>query len=66
MICPKCRSQMFIADETHTLLSHVTFYRCSLCVGEHVSSKPVDESGNRQSNDFFATPGIERDRPLVM
>ena len=66
MICPKCRSQMFVADETLTLLSHVTFYRCSLCVGEHVSSRPASEPGETQVNDYFATPVIDRERPLAM
>ncbi|HKJ49935.1 MAG TPA: hypothetical protein VKB27_00465 [Gammaproteobacteria bacterium] len=65
MICPKCRSQMFVADETFTLLSHVTFYRCSLCVGEHVSSEPVQASGD-PVNDYFATPAVDRDRPQSM
>jgi hypothetical protein len=57
---------MFVADETLTLLSHVTFYRCSLCVGEHVSSKPVSESGETRVSDYFATPVIDRERSLAM
>jgi len=56
---------MFVADETFTLLSHVTFYRCSLCVGEHVSSEPVQASGD-PVNDYFATPAVDRDRPQLM
>jgi hypothetical protein len=46
MKCPNCKSQMFVADETVTQKSHVTFFRCSLCVSEHVSSSPVIESLN--------------------
>jgi hypothetical protein len=57
---------MFVADETLTLLSHVTFYRCSLCIGEHVSSRPVSEPGETQASDYFATPIIDRERPLAM
>jgi hypothetical protein len=57
---------MFVADETLTLLSHVTFYRCSLCVGEHVSSRPAEESDDSQVSDFFASPVIDRERPLAM
>jgi hypothetical protein len=57
---------MFVADETLTLLSHVTFYRCSLCVGEHVSSQPVQETGNRQPDNYFATSDIHREHPLAV
>jgi hypothetical protein len=32
---------MFVADETVNQKSHVTFFRCSLCVSEHVSSEPI-------------------------
>lgn len=41
MKCPNCSSQMFVTDETLTSKSHVTFFRCSLCVSEHVSSEPI-------------------------
>ena len=41
MKCPNCSSQMFVSDETLTQKSHVTFFRCSLCVSEHVSSEPI-------------------------
>jgi DNA-directed RNA polymerase subunit RPC12/RpoP len=41
MKCPNCSSQMFVTDQTSTSRSHVVFYRCSLCVSEHVSSQPV-------------------------
>jgi len=34
---------MFVADETVTQKSHVTFFRCSLCVSEHVSATPTIE-----------------------
>jgi hypothetical protein len=37
---------MFVADETITQKSHVTFFRCSLCVSEHVSATPVIGSLN--------------------
>ncbi len=41
MKCPNCDSQMFITDDTANTKSHVIFYRCSICVSEHVSSKPI-------------------------
>jgi hypothetical protein len=34
---------MFVADETATSRSQVTFFRCSLCVSEHVSAEPIAE-----------------------
>lgn len=65
MQCPKCRSQMFVADETVSSRSHVTFYRCSLCIGEHVSSEPVMNNTDQQTTLFFALPGGERIRPQI-
>jgi hypothetical protein len=41
MKCPNCSSQMFVADESITQKSLVTFYRCSLCVNKHVSATPI-------------------------
>ena len=46
MKCPNCSSQMFVADETVTQKSHVTFFRCSLCISEHVSATPTIKSLN--------------------
>lgn len=43
MKCPKCSSQMFITNENANTKSHVIFFRCSLCVSEHVSSEPITE-----------------------
>jgi len=60
MKCPNCSSQMFIADENVSSKSHVTFFRCSLCVSKHVSSEPIIESlsqSKSQSTDtLFAQP----------
>lgn len=49
MKCPNCSSQMFITDETVNHKSHVIFFRCSLCVSEHVSAEPVAESLSRST-----------------
>ena len=56
MKCPNCYSPMFVADETATSKSQVTFYRCSICVSEHVSAEPIAEfaqfdSFNRKAFD---------------
>jgi DNA-directed RNA polymerase subunit RPC12/RpoP len=53
MKCPNCRSQMFITDETANEKSHVTFYRCSICVSEHVSSQPIFEAASHDSYSYF-------------
>lgn len=66
MKCPNCSSQMFIADETVNARSQVTFYRCSLCVSEHVSSEPVVETVNFDSNDYFDSPSEEKKRYLMV
>jgi hypothetical protein len=41
MKCLNCKSEMFITDETANAKSQVTFYRCSICLSEHVSSEPI-------------------------
>lgn len=57
---------MFIAEETTSSRSQVTFYRCSLCVGEHVSSQPVERSPVEESTDLYLlTASAERARPLI-
>ena len=65
MICPKCRSQMFVTDETVNLRSHVTFYRCSLCVSEHVSSEPRQEP-EEQTVEYFASGSSGRGAALMV
>jgi hypothetical protein len=40
---------MFVTDETVNSKSHVIFFRCSLCVSEHVSSEPTFETLSRQT-----------------
>ncbi len=67
MKCPNCRSQMFVTDENVSSLSQVTFYRCSLCVSEHVSSEPVREASNSyESTDYFETSSTDQKRYLMV
>ena len=66
MKCPNCRSQMFVTDETVNSLSQVTFYRCSLCVSEHVSSEPVREATSYQTPDYFEASSSEQSRYLMV
>jgi len=56
MKCPNCSSQMFVADETVTQKSHVTFFRCSLCISEHVSATPtikLNEPLSQRAGEFL-------------
>ena len=66
MKCPNCSSQMFITDETVNALSQVTFYRCSVCNSEHVSSGPVIETVKFDSGDYFGSPSEEKKRFLMV
>jgi hypothetical protein len=34
---------MFVSDENATARSLVKFFRCTNCIGEHVSSEPLAE-----------------------
>ena len=56
MKCPNCKSEMFVTDEAVNARSQVTFYRCSLCVSEHVSSEPVFEAASQPSSEYFDAP----------
>lgn len=66
MKCPNCSSQMFITDETASSRSQVTFYRCSLCVSEHVSSEPIVEAASYESNDNFDSSAADKKRFLMV
>ncbi|MBT3722430.1 MAG: hypothetical protein HOM14_16855 [Gammaproteobacteria bacterium] len=41
MKCPHCNSLMNIYESTKNDKSQVSFYRCSICVAQHVSSSVV-------------------------
>lgn len=66
MKCPKCSSQMFVTGEDANSKSHVTFYRCSLCVSEHVSSEPAMETSGYETNDGFEIRSTESKRYLMV
>ena len=66
MKCPNCNSQMFFTDETATAKSSVTFYRCSICVSEHVSSEPVLQSISHEMTDYFDPSSADRKRFLMV
>ncbi len=66
MKCPNCSSAMFVADENTNARSHVTFYRCTLCVSEHVSSEPVVETSGYDLLEFSDSPAMEQKRLLMV
>jgi hypothetical protein len=57
---------MFVTDETATDKSSVTFYRCSICVSEHVSSEPVMQTISHETADSFDSPGTNGKRFLMV
>ncbi len=66
MKCPNCNSRMFVTDETATAKSSVTFYRCSICISEHVSSEPVLQAAKHETTDYLDTQVTERKRYLMV
>jgi hypothetical protein len=57
---------MFITDASATAKSSVTFYRCSICISEHVSSEPVLQAINQETTTYFDTPVTDRKRYLMV
>jgi hypothetical protein len=57
---------MFVTDESATAKSSVTFYRCSICVSEHVSSEPAVQSVRDDTTNFFDSPSADRKRYLMV
>ncbi|UCH41191.1 MAG: hypothetical protein JSU67_05820 [Gammaproteobacteria bacterium] len=66
MKCPNCSSQMFVTNEIVNSRSQVTFYRCSVCVSEHVSSEAIVETAGYDGNDYFNSPLEEKKRYLMV
>ncbi len=56
MKCQNCQSAMFVTDETVNDLSHVTFYRCSICASEQVSCEPALQAVSVDDSDYFDNP----------
>ena len=65
MKCPNCKSEMFVTDETVNARSQVTFYRCSLCVSEHVSSEPVFQAVSLEPSAYSDAPAADTQRYLM-
>jgi hypothetical protein len=68
MKCPNCSSSMFIADKTAQGRSLVTFFRCTTCIGEHVSSELINDDQDFPSSrlEFFETDLIQEHKPSLI
>jgi hypothetical protein len=52
---------MFIADKTAESKSLVTFFRCTTCIGEHVSSELTNDDQHFPSSRLeFFEPNLTR------
>ena len=63
MKCQNCQSAMLVTDEAVNDRSHVTFYRCTVCASEQVSSEPSLQAGSADNSDYFDSPPSTTDRP---
>lgn len=66
MKCPKCSSQMFVTNESSGEKSQVTFFRCSVCPNEHVSSEPKKQLLEANQESYFETFGSSNSKPTLM
>jgi hypothetical protein len=57
---------MFVTDETVNAKSQVIFYRCSICVSEHVSSEPIFDVANTGATEPFEAPTADTQRYLMI
>ncbi|MCP4431831.1 MAG: hypothetical protein GY806_12695 [Gammaproteobacteria bacterium] len=56
MKCPNCSSLMYVFDQNAGNRSLVKFYRCSNCIGEHVSSELLNQiRPDEDATDLFAS-----------
>ena len=61
MKCQNCHSAMFVTDETVNDRSQVTFYRCSVCTSEQVSSEPALQVSSADTDGYFdSSPTTDR------
>jgi hypothetical protein len=66
MKCPNCSSPMFVANQDASERSLVKFFRCTICVGEHVVSEPVASIQYAASSEAdYIAPGFGSRGKLV-
>ena len=67
MKCPNCSSLMYITDQNESSRSLVTFYRCSNCIGKHVSSEPLTQISTEESlTDLFASSSPVQQKQVIL
>lgn len=68
MKCPNCNSSMFVSNKTAAGKSLVTFFRCSTCVGEHVTSELTNDDSNYETSrlEFFEADSVNKIKHVQM
>lgn len=66
MKCPNCSSKMFVKSESSGDKSHVTFFRCSLCSSEHVSSEPKRQHAEATMDSYFDLTSVNNSKSLLL
>ena len=67
MKCPNCSSPMFIAEQNATSRSLVKFFRCTNCIGEHVSSEPLGTSDTQvEEMEMFVSNSTTKHKQIQM
>jgi len=67
MKCPNCSSPMFVAEQNATSKSLVKFFRCTNCIGEHVSSEPLGSSDSQVDDiEMFASNSTTKQKHIQM
>ncbi len=66
MKCPKCSSQMFVTSESSGEKSQVTFFRCSICPNEHVSSEPKRQAVESSQESYFETASSNNNKSILL
>lgn len=67
MKCPNCSSLMYVTDQNESSRSLVTFYRCSNCIGKHVSSEPLNRVYADESlTDLFASNSPMQQKQVIL
>ncbi len=66
MKCPNCSSQMFVTNESSGEKSQVTFFRCSVCSSEHVSSEPRRQAVEQAFDGYFEMSSSTGDKSIQL
>ena len=54
MNCPHCKSHMNITESILNDKSQVSFFQCTVCVAQHVSSQPLSDIHIKNSSPPYS------------